>query len=101
MILKNSLEIDNAAINKVIKRLVNQIYKLLPGREEGLDWRRPLESLIEEISGMRELFIDEQDILFTLLCKMKGMLLLIEEEDFSLYRRTVFECLSLLHDLEV
>ena len=37
MILKYNIEIDTAAINENIKRLTNQIYKLLPNREENAD----------------------------------------------------------------
>lgn len=33
----NNIEIDNEIIKNNFKRLINQIYKLLPNREEGLD----------------------------------------------------------------
>ena len=35
-----------------LKRLTNQIYKLLPNREEGIDWQKPLETIVEELVGM-------------------------------------------------
>ena len=38
MILKYNAEIDNHAIENSIKRITNQIYKLLPNREENVDW---------------------------------------------------------------
>ena len=38
MILKYGINIEEKTINKRIKNLINQIYKLLPNREEGVDW---------------------------------------------------------------
>ena len=37
MILTTGAEIDNAAITENLKKLINQIYKLLPDREENID----------------------------------------------------------------
>jgi hypothetical protein len=45
---------------------------------------------------MDKLLIDYHDVLFPLLCKLKGLYDLNKEEDFFLYRRTIFECLNLL-----
>lgn len=55
MLLKYNIEIDNKIIRKRLQNLINQIYKLLPSREEGLDWEKPLETIIEEIAGMNEI----------------------------------------------
>jgi hypothetical protein len=38
MILKYDLDIEIEAIKTNLGRLTNQIYKLLPLREEGSDW---------------------------------------------------------------
>jgi len=38
MLLKYDFNIDNNAIQANLKRLTNQVYKLLPIREEGADW---------------------------------------------------------------
>ena len=59
MILKYDLSIENKAIKINIGRLTNQIYKLLPIREEGGEWKKPLTTIMEEISGMDRLFIDQ------------------------------------------
>lgn len=99
MILKYDIEIKDSSIRFNLKRLTNQIYKLLPSREEGLDWEKPLSTIIEELSGMDRLFIGQHDILFPLLCKLEGLFILTKEEDFLLYRRTIFECLSLMNNL--
>ena len=42
MELKYNLAISNDIIKSDFKRLINQIYKLLPTREEGNDWQKPL-----------------------------------------------------------
>ena len=52
MILKYDAEIDNAAVVHNLKRITNQIYKLLPMREEGEDWKKPLATLLEELAGI-------------------------------------------------
>ena len=79
------------------KRIINQVYKLLPMREEGSDWQKPLETLMEELKGMSKLLIGQQEIFFSLLCKLEGLFTLTQEEDFLQYRRTIFECLGLLN----
>ena len=56
MILKYGFQIDNTAIITELKRLTNQIYKLLPSREERLDWERPLTTILEELVGIDRLF---------------------------------------------
>lgn len=96
MLLKNNIEIDKLAIYASIKKLTNQIYKLLPNREENIDWETPLTTIIEELSGMSRLLVDQHENLFSLLCKLEGLFPLTTEEDFFLYRRTIFECLNLV-----
>ena len=99
MLLKYQINIDNDAIIVNLKRLTNQIYKLLPSREEGLDWQKPLQTIIEEIAGISNLFLDQHDVLFKLLSKLEGLYTLNKNNDFLLYRSIVFECLSLMGDL--
>lgn len=86
------------AIQKNLMRLINQIYKLLPQREEEKDWKTPLSTIIEELLGMIDLL--DQEKLFSLLCKLQGLNHLEQEEDFSLYRRIIFECLTLLNEIK-
>lgn len=99
MITKYSTLIENEAIVVNLKRITNQVYKLLPSREEGADWEKPLSTLIEEIAGMDRVLIGQHEILFPLLCKLEGLFILTKEDDFFLFRRTIFECLSLINDL--
>ena len=99
MTLANGFNVAPAAVERNLKRLTNQIYKLLPSREEGLHWQLPLDTIIEELSGMNILMEEYQTILFSLLCKLKGLTILTDNKDFSLYRRTIFGCLGLMGEL--
>lgn len=99
MVLKYEIEIQDSAIHNNLKKITNQIYKLLPEREEGLDWETPLTTIMEELAGMDLLLIDQHEILFPLLCKLEGLLTLKNDNDFFLYRRTIFECLSLVNNI--
>ena len=100
MVLNTGANINNNAIIENLKKLINQIYKLLPNREENIDWQTPLNTIIEEISGMDRLLSNYHEILFPLLCKLEGLYNLTEEKDFFAYRRTIFECLNLLSSLK-
>lgn len=99
MEIKYNIDINNKAIKDNLKRLTNQIYKLLPNREEGMDWTKPLSTIIEEFTGMNELFLDYHEIFFSLLCKLEGLFLLKEQNDFLFFRKTIFECLGLVNKL--
>lgn len=101
MILKYGAEIDKSAIDKNLNRITNQIYKLLPSREEKTDWQKPLTTIIEELAGMNRLLFDQHEVLFPLLCKLEGLFLLSEDKDFFLYRRTIFECLGLINNIKI
>lgn len=99
MILKYNVDFENNAIKKNIDRLTNQIFKLLPNREEGGDWQTPLKNIILEIIGMKSLF--NNDIkLFSLLCKLEVLSTLTEENDFLDFRKVIFECLRLMNDIK-
>lgn len=98
MKLKYDIDIDKKIIQNEIKKLINQTYKLLPTWEENMDWKKPLETIIEEFAGMDRLFADQHNIFFPTICKLEG-LFLCQEEQFQLFRRTIFEILGLLGSL--
>lgn len=100
MELKYNIVINSNIYYENIKRIINQIYKLLPMRQEGADWQKPLETIIEELAGMNRLLINQQKNLLIILCKLQGLFELTQPGDFLLYRRIIFECLSLLGELE-
>lgn len=99
MEIKYNIEINDTDIKNNLKRLTNQIYKLLPVREENEDWKTPLITIIEEIGGMSRLLIGHQETLFSLLCKLEGLFILDKQDDFYSYRRTIFECLSIVNSI--
>lgn len=98
--LMSDIQIQEEAFHFNMKRIINQVYKLLPMREEGRDWEKPLETLIEELSGMKRIIIGQDDLFFLILCKMEGLFSLNRTSDMPIYRRTIFECLSLLGSLD-
>jgi hypothetical protein len=98
---KYNLEVSYDTLSQSLKRNINLVYKLLPMREEGSDWEKPLETIIEELVGMNRLVIDLQSELFPIICKLEGLFSLVEDEDMSLYRRTIFECLALLSKIKI
>lgn len=101
MKLKYNLVIDDQAIQYSLKRIINQIYKLLPIREQGDDWEKPLYTILEELIGMQKLMNGNySEIYFPLLSKLEGLYSLTRKQDFLCYRRTIFECLSLVSELE-
>jgi len=99
MVLKYGISIAGSAVNENVNRITNQIFKLLPSREEGGDWETPLRNLMLEIGGMNRL-LDDQTILFSLLCKMESLLTLTDEEDFLEFRKLIFECLGLMNSIK-
>ena len=67
-------------------------------REKEEDWLGHLETLIIEIAGLNELAgINEKCLI--LLSKLEG--LRVKETSFFVYRKTVFECISLLGELRL
>ena len=101
MLLKYNINIDDLTIHDRLQNLINQIYKLLPNREEGTDWEKPLQTILEELAGMQRLMnCGYSSIFFPLLNKLEGLYSLVDDNDFLCYRRTIFECLGLMNELQ-
>ena len=94
---KYGIEISEEIIATNIKRLTNQLWKLIPMRENEENWLNQLETVIIEIVGLKEIFLLTPSFL-VLLSKLEG-LKAIEDLDFQLYRKTVFECITLLREI--
>ena len=92
---KYNFEFRKEDIDINIRRLTNQMWKMIPMRENDEDWLKQLDTVIIEIAGLNEIFIAPQFL--QLLCKLEG--LRVEETNFELYRKTVFESISLLQEL--
>lgn len=80
-------------MQKNIIRLTNQLWKLIPMRENEEDWIKQLDTVVLEITGLNEIFIMDSNLL-QLLSKLEGLREV--ETSFDLYRKTVFETISLL-----
>ena len=83
---------DEKIIQTDLRRLVNQIWKLLPMKEKEEDWKKQLSSVLIELHGLSDMFDDQLNLLI-LLSKLEG---LVHTEDFMSYRLTVFGAISLL-----
>ena len=92
---KYNFDFQYEEIDANVRRLTNQLWKLIPMREHEEDWPKQLDTVILEIAGMNEVFMNPQFL--QLLCKLEG--LKAQETDFELYRKTVFESISLLQEL--
>ena len=99
MQLKHGIEIKDQAVIDNFERLQNLIFKLLPSREEGKDWETPLSNLFLEVGGLASL-LDNQISLLVLLSKMEALTSLTNDDDFFVYRKLIFECLSELTRLK-
>ena len=95
MISKYFFEFPQEDISINVRRLTNQMWKLIPMREHEEDWLKQLDTVILEIAGLNEIFIGPHFL--QLLCKLEG--LKAQETSFELYRKTVFECISLIQEL--
>ena len=91
--------IPNNILHSDFLRLMNQLWKLVPMRENGENWERQLSMVTIEIAGLGELFGNYLD--FTvLLSKLEGLLIEKNNVDFLDYRKTVFDSINLLKRLE-
>lgn len=99
---KYNLQIDNKEIQKTFRYLINQTWKLLPMREQGSNWIKLLDTLLELLVGMKRLIScqGQEQLFFILICKLQGLHQKTEDQDFDIFRRTIFQSLSLLNALK-
>lgn len=93
---KYGFKFSEQAIAANANRLTNQLWKLIPMRENGENWNNHLSALIVEIAGMGEIFNNTPSFI-SLLSKLEGILKI--ETEFLIYRKTVFESISLLREI--
>lgn len=60
MITKYMFEFSREDIDVNVRRLTNQLWKLIPMREHNEDWPKQLDTVIIEIAGLNEIFIHPQ-----------------------------------------
>ena len=83
-------------MQKNIMRLTNQLWKLIPMKEHEEDWEKQLDTVVLELTGMNEVLVINATLM-QLLSKLEG-LRAVEDISFQLYRKTVFESISLLQE---
>ena len=92
---KYGIDIPEEDVNKNVRRLTNQLWKLIPMREHEEDWQKQLDTVILEIAGLNKIFMGSAFL--QTLSKLEA--LRIKETNFELYRKTIFECISLIQGL--
>lgn len=94
---KYGINIPEKSFKSDIDRLTNQLWKLIPMKENEENWLEQLNTVIIEIRGLSEIFASNDKFLI-LLSKLEG-LKISEDLEFSTYRKTVFESISLLREM--
>lgn len=90
---KYGFEFTEESLKQSVRRLTDQTWKLIPMYENDEDWEKQLDTVILEVAGLKEVFLQNPQFL-QLLAKLEGIREL--KPDFFLYRKTVFETISLL-----
>lgn len=93
---KYGFQIDDAIVNQTLHRLINQIWKLIPMKENEENWQGQLDKVIVEVSGLH-VVLSNNDKFLLLLANLEG--LKIVDISFVEYRSKVFESISLLREL--
>jgi hypothetical protein len=93
---KYNIDFCEADVRANVQRLTNQLWKLIPMREHEENWQKQLETVLIEVVGLNELFTSP--IILQLLSKLEG--LSIRETTFDIYRKTIFECISLVRSIK-
>ena len=93
---KYNIEFSYEDLLANVQRLTNQLWKLIPMREHEEDWQKQLDTVILELVGLNEIFIGP--IYLQALSKLEA--LKVKDIDFDLYRKTIFECISLIQSLK-
>ena len=88
-------EFVDSLVAKDLRRLVNQIWKMLPMRENNEDWQKQLDSVLIELRGLHVMFGDQLNFLI-LISSLEGMR---EVDDFIAFRSAVFNAISLMTEL--
>lgn len=99
-IKKYDIMISDSTFNNTINRIINQSYKILCYREEDKDWEKPLKTVIIEIIGVQRL-IQEENNFFILISKLESLFTLDKNTDFFDFRRTIFECMTILEEIKI
>jgi hypothetical protein len=60
---KYNFDFSQEVIQKDVIRLTNQVWKLIPMREHEENWQKQLDTVIIEIAGLNEIFVETPQFL--------------------------------------
>ena len=56
MLSKYNIDFPKEEIEKNVRRLTNQLWKLIPMKEHEEDWKKQIDTVIIELIGLNEIF---------------------------------------------
>lgn len=89
------IEIHGSVLEGYKESLKNRVYKLLPLREEDKDWKKFLDTIVTELYGGYD---DFESINYI---RLLNKLNFLKYATFYHYRRTIFECMDLIANLDL
>jgi len=90
-----NIEFNDELVIRDVRRLINQIWKLLPMRENDEDWLKQLNSVLIEIRGLNRMFGDELNFLI-IVSSLEG---LNQDTEFMVFRSEIFSIISMMTEL--
>lgn len=97
LITKYNFDISIEVFERNNTRLINQLWKLIPMRENQEDWQKQLDTVILEVAGLGEIFNSLPQFL-QLLSKLEGIKKI--DLSFDKYRKVIFECINILGEIK-
>lgn len=88
-------EFPSTIVIKNNQRLTNQLWKLIPMRENNENWIKQLDTVIIEIAGLHQILMSP--LFLQLLSKLEGLKEV--DTDFDVYRKTIFEAINLIQEM--
>ena len=86
--------VEKQVVANDISRLINQVWKLIPMRENNENWKKQIDFLLVEVRGLQALFNEHLDFLI-IISSLEG-LRSSDDIEFVHYRSVVFSIISLL-----
>lgn len=95
--MKQKFKFSSDAWNHNNTRLTNQIFKLLPMFENNEDWEKQQETIILELHGYNDMFVNNSGFM-VLISKLYA---LNHTEDRMIFRKLVFEAITALKEISL
>ena len=86
--------VEKQVVANNISRLINQVWKLIPMRENNENWKKQIDCLLVEMRGLQALFSEDLDFLIAI-SSLEG-LRSSDDIEFVHYRSVVFSIISIL-----